>query len=84
MPQMQKPQMPRAVVVAFMGDSITAGQYIDPDLRWTALVSNALLREYLATPVNFHVLNRGVSGETTRQGFGTISQQMCSSTGRTS
>ena len=66
---MQKPQMPRAVVVAFMGNSITAGQYVDPDLRWTALVSNALLSEYLATSVNFHVLNRGVSGETTRQGL---------------
>jgi lysophospholipase L1-like esterase len=69
MPQMEKQQLPRAVVIAFMGDSITAGQYVDPDLRWTALVSNALVSEYLATPVNFHILNRGVSGETTRQGL---------------
>ena len=27
------------------------------------------MRKYLATPVNFHILTRGVSGETTRQGL---------------
>jgi lysophospholipase L1-like esterase len=60
---------PRAVVIVFMGDSITAGQYVDPSLRWTSLVGDTIVRKYLPTPVNFHMLNRGVSGETTRQGL---------------
>ena len=60
---------PRAVTIVFMGDFITAGQYVDPELRWTSLVDNALVVDYLSTPVNFHILKRGVSGETTRQGL---------------
>jgi lysophospholipase L1-like esterase len=52
-----------------MGDSITAGQYVDASLRWTSLVGDAIVVEYLPTPVNFYILNRGVSGETTRQGL---------------
>ena len=60
---------PRAVVIVFMGDSITAGQYVEPSRRWSSLVGDAILRHYLPTPVNFHMLNRGVSGETTRQGL---------------
>jgi lysophospholipase L1-like esterase len=51
----------------FMGDSITFGQFVDPALRWTTLASDALIAEYLQTPINFHLLNKGVSGETTRQ-----------------
>lgn len=60
---------PRAVTIVFMGDSITTGQFVDLDMRWTSLVGNALIADYLSTPVNFHLLNRGVSGETTRQGL---------------
>jgi len=60
---------PRAVVIVFMGDSITAGQYVDPSLRWTSLVGDSILRGHLSTPVNFNLLNRGISGETTRQGL---------------
>jgi acyl-CoA thioesterase-1 len=60
---------PRAVTIVFMGDSITFGQYVDPELRWTSLIGDALLRDYLATPVNLQLLNRGISGETTRQGL---------------
>ena len=52
-----------------MGDSITSGQHIDPELRWISLVGNALMTAYLSMTVNFHLLNRGVSGETTRQGL---------------
>lgn len=64
---MNEKETPRAVVVVFMGNSITAGQYVEPALRWTSLVGDAIVRKYLPTPVNFHMLNRGVSGETTRQ-----------------
>jgi len=60
---------PRAVTIVFMGDSITFGQYVDPELRWTSLVGNPLIANHLNTPVNFHILNRGISGETTRQGL---------------
>lgn len=61
--------MPQALVIVFMGDSITTGQYIDPALRWTSLVGDAIVSKYLPTPVNFNMLVRGVSGETTRQGL---------------
>jgi acyl-CoA thioesterase I len=62
-------QLPRVVTVVFMGDSITAGQYVDPALRWTALIGDTLVARYLPTPINLYLLNRGVSGETTRQGL---------------
>ena len=52
-----------------MGDSITFGQYVDPAQRWTSLIGDAILRQYLPTAINFLLLNRGVSGETTRQGL---------------
>ena len=60
---------PRAITIVFMGDSITHGQYADSGLRWTSLIGDGLLRDYLSTPVNFYFVNRGVSGETTRQGL---------------
>src|SRR4051794_36167996 len=63
------PIRPRAVTIVFMGDSITFGQYVDHELRWTSLVGNELIADHLSTPINFHILNRGVSGETTRQGL---------------
>lgn len=66
---MGQPALPRAVTIVFMGDSITFGQYVDPELRWTSLVGDALVADYLETPVNFHILNKGISGETTRQGL---------------
>ena len=54
----------------FMGDSITSGQYVAPPRRWTDLVAQrvcgAFERSGDAAPA-FH--NRGVSGETTRQGL---------------
>lgn len=59
----------RAVTIVFMGNSITFGQFVDLELRWTSLVGNALIADYLSTPVNLHLVNRGVSGETTRQGL---------------
>ena len=60
---------PRAVTIVLMGNSITAGQYIDAADRWGSLVGDAILRRYLPTPINFQILNRGISGETTRQGL---------------
>src|SRR6185295_10439447 len=60
---------PRAVTIVFMGDSITAGQYVDPALRWTSLISDSIIVKYEMTSVNFLMLNSGVSGETTRQGL---------------
>jgi len=49
-----------------MGDSITFGQHIDPDLRWTTLVERRLA-DCFDGMVEVH--NRGVSGETTRMGL---------------
>ena len=66
---MDRGQSARAVVIVFMGDSITAGQYVQAELCWTSIVADAILRRYLSTAINFHILSRGVSGETTRQGL---------------
>ena len=52
-----------------MGDSITAGQYVDAQYRWTNLLSDQLFREYWETEVILHFVCRGISGETTRQGL---------------
>jgi acyl-CoA thioesterase-1 len=55
--------------IVYMGDSITFGQYIDPTRRWTAIVEDRLTRIYLDTPIHINGANRGISGETTRQGL---------------
>lgn len=62
-------QCAKILTIVFMGDSITDGQYVSPPDRWTGIVGDRLTRKYLATPVNLHLANRGVSGETTRQGL---------------
>jgi lysophospholipase L1-like esterase len=66
---MDNGMQPRAVPIIFLGDSITAGQFVEPAQRWTSLVGDALTRRYLATPVNLYMLNQGIAGETTRQGL---------------
>jgi acyl-CoA thioesterase-1 len=60
---------PVAVTVVFFGDSITEGQYVDPALRWTNLLVDQLTLAYRDTPVSLHFLNKGISGETSRQGL---------------
>jgi lysophospholipase L1-like esterase len=57
------------VVLAFVGDSITAGQFVAPPARWVDIVPEALTRRYLETPLNLLHFAEGVSGETTRQGL---------------
>ncbi len=57
------------VTVVFMGDSITAGQYVDAPHRWVDIVANNLTRSYLNTPLTLVFVVSGVSGETTRQGL---------------
>ena len=59
-----------AITVVFMGDSITEGQYVHPSLRWTEIVAAAIQSEIAGGKADFHFFfNRGVSGETTRQGL---------------
>lgn len=64
---MKKPD--KLVTIVFMGDSITAGQYVSPPNRWTDIISDELQRKYLHSSVNLLFVPRGVSGETTRQGL---------------
>ncbi len=52
-----------------MGDSITEGQYVDPSLRWTSVLEGRLTKSLGAGSTELLVLNRGISGETTRQGL---------------
>ena len=68
MPEIAAPTL-QVLRVVFMGDSITAGQYVDAQYRWTNLLSDQLLREYWETEVILHFVCRGISGETTRQGL---------------
>jgi lysophospholipase L1-like esterase len=63
------PGSPCLLTLVLMGDSITFGQWVEPELRWATSVTDRLLRMYLDTPINFHVMNRGISGETSRQGL---------------
>ncbi len=54
-----------------MGDSITEGQYIHHSLRWTERVS-CRIRSLVSMDIDtdsLHFFNRGISGETTRQGL---------------
>ena len=54
-----------------MGDSITEGQYVDHQHRWSELVSRKI-REIFSPrlePDALHFFNRGISNETTRQGL---------------
>jgi acyl-CoA thioesterase-1 len=60
---------PQAVTLVYMGDSITEGQYVGTELRWTDIISDRLHRKFLQSPVNLMLLNQGISGETTRQGL---------------
>jgi lysophospholipase L1-like esterase len=50
-----------------MGDSITAGQYVDPERGWTALLERRLREAFPEAAVE--VLNEGVNGEQTRMGL---------------
>lgn len=59
--------MSHEIRIVYMGDSITFGQYLDPSLRWTTTIDERL--NELALPVSFATFNRGISGETTRQGL---------------
>jgi len=60
---------PCAVTIVFFGDSITEGQHVDSSRRWTDLLADRLNRRYLDTPVGLNFLNKGISGETSRQGL---------------
>lgn len=58
------------LTLVFMGDSITEGQYVDPSLRWTELVMARIRRDFAAAgAAEFELVNKGISGETTRQGL---------------
>ena len=68
---MSKDNKIEPLTIVFMGDSITEGQYVHHSLRWTEIVARNL-RACLAHDIEAHKLyffNRGVSGETTRQGL---------------
>jgi lysophospholipase L1-like esterase len=60
---------PQALTLVYMGDSITEGQYVGTELRWTDVISDRLHRKFLQSSVNLMLLNQGISGETTRQGL---------------
>ena len=60
---------PCLITIVFMGDSITFGQCVDSEFRWANSIADRLLRMYLDTAINIHLMNRGVSGETSRQGL---------------
>ncbi|HYM11556.1 MAG TPA: arylesterase [Bryobacterales bacterium] len=58
---------PRPVIVAF-GDSLTAGQGLDPELSYPAVLE----RELAAKGHSYRVINAGVSGDTTGGGLARV------------
>lgn len=57
------------VTLVFMGDSITEGQYVDLQLGWTDLLATRLKTALAKSGIKIACHNRGISGETTRQGL---------------
>lgn len=57
---------PCLINVVYVGDSITYGQYVDPKLRWTSLITDRLNQTYLDTPVHIFSVNRSNPGDTSR------------------
>lgn len=55
--------------IVFFGDSITEGQYVDPSLRWSDLIAAHLAKKYFNSNISIACANRGISGETSRQGL---------------
>lgn len=59
------------ITIVFMGDSITEGQYVHHSQRWTERVTREI-RAFASDLIDtdqLHFFNRGISGETTRQGL---------------
>ncbi len=59
------------ITIVFMGDSITEGQYVHHSQRWTERVTREI-RTFASDLIDtdqLHFFNRGISGETTRQGL---------------
>ncbi len=60
------------ITVVFMGDSITEGQYVHHSLRWTERLVRYIRTQVESQEIDcdaLHFFNRGISGETTRQGL---------------
>jgi len=59
------------ITIVFMGDSITEGQYVHHSLRWSERVTKRV-KSAVESRIDIdqlHFFNRGISGETTRQGL---------------
>ncbi|MCH7603342.1 MAG: SGNH/GDSL hydrolase family protein [Planctomycetes bacterium] len=61
--------MTMRISLIHMGDSITFGQYLDPSLRWTTIVSNCNRKVFAGLDLEIVARTYGVSGETTRMGL---------------
>ncbi len=61
----------RSITVVYMGDSITEGQYVHHSARWTEILTGRIRRQVAGRfdEQALHFFNRGISGETTRQGL---------------
>jgi len=57
---------PTLVNLIFVGDSITFGQYVDPNLRWTSLIAHRFDETFAETSVHVFTANRSAPGDTTR------------------
>ncbi len=55
------------IKIVFMGDSITAGQYVETSKIWTSNVDRRLRAQFGENTIA--TVNKGITGETTRQGL---------------
>lgn len=65
------------ITLVFMGDSITEGQYVAPELRWSDIIAARVRQAFEPDAGDLHFFyNRGISGETTRQGLERYAQDV--------
>lgn len=57
------------IPIVFFGDSISEGQCVDPQYRWTDLILRNLKETYVNSSIDIIGFNKGISGETSRQGL---------------
>src|ERR1700731_4722939 len=62
-------QLAKLITLVCMGDSITFGQHLDPALRWASLIHAHYASRFADSDIHLQVVNRGISGETTRMGL---------------
>lgn len=66
----------KTLKIVYFGDSITNGQYIDPTIRFTAIVDSWLEEKYSLQKCSILSVNNSIPGETTRMALNRFMQDV--------